>query len=413
VTGALVFVLTMLAIPSAAACAQDAAPIVVARDVKISMRLGPALRARVYRPGGTALRAAILSIESDTSAERDRASRALAAAGYAVVIAEPRGGDDKHVGRDGYDAIEWIGDQPWSDRKVVMIGAGEGANAAWNAAREHPPYLNSIVTRAPARPVTWTDAEYRRVSLPALIIAGPMGEPQGAAVEAFARYAEAGGGTHVEFVVIGALKPSQLEDVEEQWCAWTFGRGSPPPMLRKRVNYMFMTDSSWRAADSFAAIGAVPTGYPLHTDAGPRTLPGGFLGGSARDDEPADTVAASGKTYETLVNTPVDLIGQPTVTLWLSHAVEKGLQVALDEVRPDSTVAPLGTSAGHFKPVDSTSVQGKGPGRWEFDAFPWIATRIAGGAKIRLTVRGGETVVVYHDTDRYSRLMLPEVKGQK
>jgi hypothetical protein len=396
------------------AAAQDGAArgagiIIVARDVKIGMRRGTALRARIYRPAGATLRPAILSLESDTSAARDSASRALTAAGYAVVIAAPRGGDDRHVGRDGYDAVEWINDQSWSDRHVVMVGTGEGANAAWSAARERPPHLDAILARVPARPLDWKDGDVSRVSVPVLTVAGLPGQPQGFAIETSTRYAHAGGGTHVGFLVLGALSASQFQDLEQEWCDWILGRAPRPPLLRGRVNYMVLTDSSWRSVESLDAIGALAVSYPLHTDAGPRAAPGGFLGGEARDEEPADTVGAAGKRYETSLRDSLTIVGQPEVTLWLSQAAGRAVQVSLDEIRRDGSVVPLGTSSGHRWAGDTTALVAATPSRWEFTAFAWTAQRFEADERLRLTVSGAG-VVVYHDVERYSRLTLPEVK---
>jgi hypothetical protein len=415
------------AIPFGTGAAQATGEIIVARDVKIGMRTGAALRARVFRPSGKAPRPTILSLETDTTDAREQSARALAAAGFAVVIAAPRGdgtqvgreGYDKQVGRDGHDAIEWINDQAWSDHRVVMVGTGEGANAAWSTARERPPYLIAIVSRIPARPLRWTDAEVARVAVPALTVAGAAGEPQGSAIETFLRYSRSGGGAHVGFLVVGTLSAGQFQDLEQQWSDWTLGRGPSPPLLRGRVNFMVATDGSWRSADSFEAIGAVLTTYPLHTDAGPRAPPGGFLGRGARDEEPADTVAAGGKIYETLLEAPLDLAGRPTVTLWLAYEAPRValvtslvLAVSLDEVLADGRIVSLGTSAGQHDFADSTASPGNGPARWDFASFPWIARRLAAGSKLRLTVNGQSTVI-YHDVERYSRVVVPVVRGAR
>lgn len=59
-----------------------------------------------------------------------------------------------------------------------------------------------------------------------------------------------------------------------------------------------------------------------------------------------------------------------------------------------------------MKPTDSTAVAVAGPRRWEFGSFEWIARELAAGSKVRLTIHG-EGSVVYHDVDRYSRVILP------
>ena len=165
------------------------------------------------------------------------------------------------------------------------------------------------------------------------------------------------------------------------------------------------------AASSFADMHAFSTSFPLHTNAGPRNAPGGFLGDAARDGEPADTLPVGGKEYKSLLGAPLDVAGRPSVTLWLDHVPQAGLGVTVDEVRADGAVISLGQSAGRLIPADTAAP--KIPQReWRFDAFPWTARRLAPGSSLRLTVRG-EGGVLYHDTDRYSRLILPVVRGQK
>ncbi|MGH3371965.1 MAG: CocE/NonD family hydrolase, partial [Nocardioidaceae bacterium] len=48
------------------------------------------------------------------------------------------------VGRAGYDAVEWLGTQPWSTGKVGMVGASAPGIAQLHTAREHPPHLTTI-----------------------------------------------------------------------------------------------------------------------------------------------------------------------------------------------------------------------------------------------------------------------------
>lgn len=390
--------------------AQQPDSVIFAHDVKIGMRVGAALHARVYRPSGKELRPAILSLEADTSDARDRSARALVAAGYAVVIAAPRGGDDKHIGRDGYDAVEWINDQSWSDRRIVMAGTGEGADAAWNAARERPPHLAAILARAPTRLLKWSPTDLERTAVSALSIAGSAGTPQGTAIEIDSMYAGAAhrGGPAAAYLVIGTLADTQLAELEREWFDWAVGRGQLPTLLRNRVNYLVANDSTWRAAASLAGIHALPTSFPLHTNAGPRNAPGGFLGDAARDDEPTDTVAQGGKEYKTVLRVPLDLAGRPSATLWLDHVPQAGLAVAVDEVRADGTTISLGESAGRLVPPD-TAAPKIAQREWKFDGFPWVARTVAAGSNLRLTVRGPGGVV-YHDTDRYSRLILPVVR---
>jgi putative CocE/NonD family hydrolase len=81
--------------------------------------------------------------------------------GYVVAIQDVRGrwasqGDWEpflHEGKDGFDAIEWLGTQEWSTGKVGMVGGSYSGTAQFAAAIEKPPHLVTIVPNvAPAMP---------------------------------------------------------------------------------------------------------------------------------------------------------------------------------------------------------------------------------------------------------------------
>lgn len=73
--------------------------------------------------------------------------------GYALVVQDVRGRGDSdgtfspyvNDGRDGYDTIEWVAEQPWCDGDVVYRGASYGARAGWMVALEQPPHLRAMV----------------------------------------------------------------------------------------------------------------------------------------------------------------------------------------------------------------------------------------------------------------------------
>ena len=82
--------------------------------------------------------------------------------GYAFVQAYVRGrgrsGGEKsddlgvQVGRDGYDLVEWIAAQPWSDGRVVMFGGSFVGMTQWQTAARLPPHLAAIAPYAPIYP---------------------------------------------------------------------------------------------------------------------------------------------------------------------------------------------------------------------------------------------------------------------
>ena len=72
---------------------------------------------------------------------------------YAIVNVDTRGafksgGDLQVFGQvdagDGYDVIEWIAEQPWSNGAVGMHGASWLSIAQWNIAATNPPHLKAI-----------------------------------------------------------------------------------------------------------------------------------------------------------------------------------------------------------------------------------------------------------------------------
>ena len=56
------------------------------------------------------------------------------------------------VGRDGYDVVEWIAAQPWSDGRVVMYGASYFGMTQWRTAAQLPHHLAGIAPYVPIYP---------------------------------------------------------------------------------------------------------------------------------------------------------------------------------------------------------------------------------------------------------------------
>lgn len=79
--------------------------------------------------------------------------RYYARRGYAVAVQDCRGrfGSEGvwepflNEPKDGYDAIEWLAAQPWSNGKVGMIGGSYVGWVQWWAASQHPPHLVTII----------------------------------------------------------------------------------------------------------------------------------------------------------------------------------------------------------------------------------------------------------------------------
>jgi putative CocE/NonD family hydrolase len=74
------------------------------------------------------------------------------AAGFALLVVDARGRGDsggtfsflRNEGRDGFDVVEWVAQQPWSNGRVGMIGGSYTGTNQWFVAREKPPHLACI-----------------------------------------------------------------------------------------------------------------------------------------------------------------------------------------------------------------------------------------------------------------------------
>jgi uncharacterized protein len=125
-------------------------------NVPIVMRDGTVLRGDVYRPDTQDKYPALLMrTPYDKLAARNliyedplRPVRN----GYAVVLQDIRGAGASDgtwlpfegEADDGYDTIEWIARQPWSNGKVGMYGLSYPGTVQWPAACEQPPHLTAI-----------------------------------------------------------------------------------------------------------------------------------------------------------------------------------------------------------------------------------------------------------------------------
>ena len=126
----------------------------VAKGVRVKMRDGTELVADIFRPAGDERHPAVLR---RTPYGRDALPQTegeyWASRGYALVVQDVRGRNDSdgewkpwaHERKDGYDTIDWIARQSWSNGKVGMIGSSYGGMVQWAAAAEAHPALKCIV----------------------------------------------------------------------------------------------------------------------------------------------------------------------------------------------------------------------------------------------------------------------------
>ena len=125
----------------------------------LTARDGTQLRYDLIRPDGPGPFPTLLNYEgyaagSDAtdggvSAFSDR----ILQRGYALIGVSVRGTGcsqgtfdpfDATMGTDGYDAIEWIAKQPWSNGHIGMIGVSFGGITQLVTAADRPPHLDAI-----------------------------------------------------------------------------------------------------------------------------------------------------------------------------------------------------------------------------------------------------------------------------
>ena len=115
----------------------------------IPMRDGVELEAWIFKPSHLKVKApAVLTLtQYDIDGGRRGNVAAYTRRGYVFVQVYVRGrgrsGGVKsdslglQVGRDGYDVVEWIAAQPWSDGHVVMFGGSFVGMTQWRTAAQH------------------------------------------------------------------------------------------------------------------------------------------------------------------------------------------------------------------------------------------------------------------------------------
>jgi predicted acyl esterase len=118
-------------------------------STSIPMRDGKYLAADVYSPDTTKAFPVIL-IKTPYNKDRYQThGLPLTTDDYAITIVDWRGFhgstdaaiDTPDYGRDGYDCIEWIAQQGWSNGKIGMWGISAVGIVQYQTAKEHPPHL--------------------------------------------------------------------------------------------------------------------------------------------------------------------------------------------------------------------------------------------------------------------------------
>ncbi|MBT5598740.1 MAG: CocE/NonD family hydrolase [Planctomycetaceae bacterium] len=126
----------------------------------VTMRDGIELSTDVYRDSSSNKQPVILIRTPYNKAGLENIAPQFAKAGYVLVIQDCRGRFESggifiaynNEGQDGFDTIEWVTKQSWSNRQVGMWGASYYGATQWQAAAERPPGLKVITPTA-----TWTE----------------------------------------------------------------------------------------------------------------------------------------------------------------------------------------------------------------------------------------------------------------
>lgn len=139
--------------------------LLIAKDIMVPMRDGVRLATDIYRPAqnGEFVPGKFPCILGRTSYDKNSEwlwvepiARWFTQRGYVVAIQDLRGrhgsegtGQYFHCanvneGPDGYDTIEWLASQPWSNGRVGMVGNSHGAIVQTVAALYRPPHLKAI-----------------------------------------------------------------------------------------------------------------------------------------------------------------------------------------------------------------------------------------------------------------------------
>jgi putative CocE/NonD family hydrolase len=138
-------------------------------NAEVPMRDGVRLKADIYQPKRAARAPAILIRTPYKKDMMQLTGRFYARRGYVCAIQDVRGRFGSpgvwepfmNEARDGYDTVEWLAAQPYTNGKVGMIGASYVGWVQWLAAGERPPHLTAIIPNvAPPDPFFNVPYEY-------------------------------------------------------------------------------------------------------------------------------------------------------------------------------------------------------------------------------------------------------------
>jgi uncharacterized protein len=132
--------------------------IAVFKDVMVPMRDGVKLACNIYRPAlnGKLVEGKFPVILERTPYNKDAGeylTNAFVPAGYVAVRQDVRGRFDsegkwrffRDDSNDGYDTVNWIGEQSWSDGGIGTVGMSYPGGTQHALALSNPPYLKAMI----------------------------------------------------------------------------------------------------------------------------------------------------------------------------------------------------------------------------------------------------------------------------
>ena len=127
-----------------------------ARFISIPMRDGVTLGAVLYLPLGAGRVPAVMEMTPYLADNAHQNGVEFSREGFAFVAVDcrGRGGSGGEFtqwitdGPDGFDAVQWIAEQPWCDGQVGLFGGSYTGWNQWMIAGQLPPALKTIVPSA-------------------------------------------------------------------------------------------------------------------------------------------------------------------------------------------------------------------------------------------------------------------------
>lgn len=151
----LVFLVILLINPESFVIARIGSNYEIRKEtVMIPMRDGVRLSTDIFFSGGlNEMKPVILIRTPLNKTSMGYISYYFASQGYVVAVQDVRGRFSSegnwepfiNEGEDGYDAIEWLAKQEWSNGKVGMMGGSYMAHVQFLAAIQNPPHLSTII----------------------------------------------------------------------------------------------------------------------------------------------------------------------------------------------------------------------------------------------------------------------------